>query len=167
MDDNDAGCYAIVRVIQKEGFPVIEAATGGGALEKAATGPGLIVLDVNLPDINGFEVCRKLKENPLTAHIPVLHISATYLDNRSKAQGLNMGADGYLTQPVEPPVLLATINALLRIKRAEENLAERFRELQRWHSVMLDREDRIIELKREVNALLKQASKEEKYKIME
>ena len=124
VDDDDAGRYTTARMIRREGFPVIEAATGGEALEKAATGPGLMVLDVNLPDINGFEVCRRIKENPATAHIPVLHLSATFLDIRSKVKGLNIGADAYLTQPVEPPVLLATINALLRVKRAEEELRQ-------------------------------------------
>jgi DNA-binding response OmpR family regulator len=166
-DDNDASRYATARVIRKEGYPVMEVATGGEVLDMAGTGPGLVVLDVNLPDLDGFEVCRKLKENPSTAHIPVLYLSATFLDSASKAKGLNSGGDAYLTQPVEPPVLLATIGALLRMKRAEEKMAEQLKELQQWHDVMLDRENRIIELKREVNELLKQVGKEEKYKIME
>jgi len=122
VDDDEGGRYATARLIRTEGFPVIEAATGGETLKQAAKGPGLVVLDVNLPDLDGFEVCRQLKADPVTSHIPVLHLSATFLNNESKVQGLNMGADGYLTQPVEPLVLLATINALLRTKRAEAAL---------------------------------------------
>jgi len=86
--------------------------------------PDLILLDVNLPDINGFEVCRRLKSEPSTQHIPILQISATYLDANSRAKGLNGGADSYLTQPVEPPVLTATIRSLLRMKQAEAELRE-------------------------------------------
>lgn len=91
------------------------------------------------------------------------HLSASFLDNGSKVQGLNSRADGYLTQPAEPSVLLATINALLRMKRAEEKMAEQLRELQRRHATMLDRESRVIELKREVNELLAQAGQPPRY----
>lgn len=163
VNDNAAGRYITVRMVRQEGFTVTEAATGGEALEKAGAEPGLIVLDVNLPDISGFEVCRRVKENPATARIPILHLSATYMDDKARVEGLNGGADGYLTQPVEPTVLLATINALLRMKQAEENLAEKCSELQRWNQVMLYREDRIIELKQEVNALLAQLGQPLRY----
>ncbi|MBM4289654.1 MAG: PAS domain S-box protein, partial [Deltaproteobacteria bacterium] len=124
VDDDEGSRYATARVIRKEGFPVIEAANGREALKQAAKGPGLVVLDVNLPDIDGFEVCRQLKADPATSHIPILHLSASFLDDVSKVRGLDMGADAYLIQPVEPAVLLATINALLRMKRAEEALRE-------------------------------------------
>ena len=124
VDDDEGSRYATARVIRKEGFPVIEAANGREALKQAAKGPGLVVLDVNLPDIDGFEVCQQLKADPATSHIPILHLSASFLDDVSKVRGLDMGADAYLIQPVEPSVLLATINALLRMKRAEEALRE-------------------------------------------
>lgn len=163
VNDNEVGRYTTVRMVRQEGFPVMEAATGGEALEKAGAEPGLIVLDVNLPDISGFEVCRRVKGNPATARIPILHLSATYMDDKARVEGLNGGADGYLTQPVEPTVLLATINALLRIKAAEEKLAEQCGELRRWNQVMLNREDRIMELKQEVNALLVQLGQPARY----
>jgi signal transduction histidine kinase len=75
-------------------------------------------LDVRLPDVDGFEVCRRLKANPRTAHIPVLHISATFTDKEYRVRGLET-ADGYLAEPISREELLATVGALLRLKRAE------------------------------------------------
>ncbi|MGE5457921.1 MAG: ATP-binding protein, partial [Methanococcaceae archaeon] len=84
--------------------------------------PDVVILDVKLPDISGFEVCKIMKENPALANIPVIHLSATYLDNDSRIEGLKGGADAYLTHPVEPRVLAATINAVLRIRQTEAKL---------------------------------------------
>jgi signal transduction histidine kinase len=118
VDDNPAALYATSRVLRSAGYEVIEAATGGAAL-RAAAGVDLIVLDVNLPDIDGFEVCRRLRGDPQTAQIPVLHLSATFTNSADFAQGFEAGADGYLTRPVEPPVLLATVRTLLFARHAD------------------------------------------------
>ena len=100
---------------------MLEAADGTTALAQVRnSGPDLAVLDVNLPDINGYEVCRRIKSDPSTKLIPVLHLSAAYIDGKSKVTGLESGADAYLAQPVSPDELLATIRALLRIRGAEE-----------------------------------------------
>jgi two-component system, cell cycle sensor histidine kinase and response regulator CckA len=121
VDDNASGRYATTRMLEHAGYDVIEAATGGEALEKVrAAVPDLVLLDVNLPDIDGFDVCRRIKETPSSMFIPVLHLSAAYTNSAAKVKGLDTGADGYLTQPVEPIVLVATINSLLRLKKAEE-----------------------------------------------
>ncbi len=121
VDDYEPGRYARSRLLRSFGFEVREAKTGAEALSVAATEPpALVILDVNLPDISGFEVCRRLKEGATTATLPVLHMSATYTEALHKVLGLEGGADAYLTEPVEPPVLLATVKALLRLKRAEE-----------------------------------------------
>ncbi|MBN1227507.1 MAG: response regulator, partial [Deltaproteobacteria bacterium] len=95
---------------------------GREALEKAKEGPDLILLDVQLPDIDGFEVCRTIKGNADTSHIPVIHLSATYKDTESKVLGLEGGADGYLTYPIEPAVLLSTIKAMIRMQKAEREV---------------------------------------------
>ncbi|MEJ6480079.1 response regulator [Nostoc punctiforme UO1] len=121
VDDNEANRYIVARILQNAGFTVVEAATGAAGL-KAATEhqPTLVILDVKLPDISGFEVCRQIKANPETAFIPVLHLSASFVQSQDKAEGLDSGADAYLVQPVEPIELLATVRSLLRIRRAEE-----------------------------------------------
>jgi signal transduction histidine kinase len=125
VDDNEASRYAIGRTLRQAGFQVIEADTGMDALRRARDdAPDLILLDVKLPDIDGFEVSRRLKSDPATASIPVLQITATYSSTEHWAQALDAGADGYLTHPAEPIVLIATIRALLRARAAERALRE-------------------------------------------
>jgi PAS domain S-box-containing protein len=124
VDDDDANRYVTCRILSEAGFTVIEAATGQEALQLAAQQPDLIVLDVMLPDINGIEVCQLLKANRATANIPILHLSALRIASQDKIQGLESGADNYLTQPVKPQELLAHVRALLRIGRTEAALRE-------------------------------------------
>jgi len=119
VDDNEALRYTIVRSLRDAGFQVIEAKTGQEALSFATQGPDLITLDVNLPDMSGFQVCRQLKSDPATNHIPILHVSATFIDLESRVQGLAGGADAYLAEPIDRAELVATVGALLRLKRAE------------------------------------------------
>jgi PAS domain S-box-containing protein len=88
------------------------------------------VLDVHLPDIDGVEVCRMIRANPATASLPVVHLSAEYIRNEDRVTGLNAGADGYMVHPVEPAVLIATLQALIRARTAEDELRrseQRFR----------------------------------------
>ena len=120
VDDDPANRRAFSMVLRHAGFETREAATGGDALRLAADHPDLIILDVNLPDIDGFEVCRRIKAHPATSSIPVLHMSAVYVRSADKTHGLEGGADGYLTKPVEPEEVVATVHSLLRIHRAEE-----------------------------------------------
>jgi PAS domain S-box-containing protein len=123
VDDYESGRYARTRLLREAGFEVVEAASGAAALRAATSQPvDLILLDVNLPDMSGLEVCRRLKADPMTAAVPVVQVSATFVGDTDKAMGLNGGADAYLTEPVEPPVLVATVHALLRLRRAEEAL---------------------------------------------
>ncbi|MEH2327589.1 hybrid sensor histidine kinase/response regulator [Nostoc sp.] len=131
IDDNEANRYVVTRILQNAGFSVVEAATGAAGLEAVANfQPDLVILDVQLPDISGFEVCRQIKANPGTAFIPVLHLSASFVQSQDKAEGLDSGADAYLAQPVEPIELLATMRSLLRIRRAEEAALSSAREWQ-------------------------------------
>jgi PAS domain S-box-containing protein len=132
VDDTEAGRYAISRVLSQAGFRVVEATTGEEAVAVArAADPALIVLDVNLPDISGLEVCSRLRADPRTAAVPVLHLTATYANSEGWAAALDQGADAYLTEPVDPAVLVATVRALLRARAAE---AEVRREAERWQT---------------------------------
>ncbi len=119
VDDRAANRYAVVHALKRAGYRVTEAETGRQALELAQEIPAVILLDVKLPDILGYEVCRRLKNNPRTSHIPVLQLSAAFVDNESRVYALESGADAYLTQPVEGNVLLATVRSLVKLHEAE------------------------------------------------
>ena len=119
-DDREENRYTIRHALTRAGFRVIEAANGKEALQRSKDLPDVVVLDVRLPDILGYEVCRRIKSNPLTAHIPVLQLSAGFLSTESKLYALESGADAYLIQPVDPLVLVATVRSLLRLHRAEK-----------------------------------------------
>lgn len=122
VDDNPAKRYVIAQILRAGGFVVTEAVCGSDALILAQDQPDVIVLDVDLPDINGLEVCRRIKAGAATSRIPVLHISAKFITGNDKADGLEGGADGYLTEPVEPRELRAAVGAMLRIRYAETEL---------------------------------------------
>ena len=125
VDDHDAGRYARSRVLRSAGFEVLEAATGAQALELATNRqPQLVLLDVNLPDMTGYEVCRQIKVGGATSRILVLHVSATFVQGTDQKRGLEGGADGYLAEPVDPEVLIATVQAFLRLRQTEEALRE-------------------------------------------
>jgi PAS domain S-box-containing protein len=121
-DDTEAQRYAVARVLRRAGYRVIEASSGKQALEMTATGPDLVVLDVNLPDMSGIEVCRQIKSSEATARTPVLQVSATFVSTEARVAGLEGGADAYLVQPIEPNELTATVRALLRVRRTDELL---------------------------------------------
>ena len=109
--------------LRAEGFDVEEAASGAEALALASNQPTIMILDVNLPDIDGLEVCRRLKSEPRTAGITVLQVSATDRETGHRVRALDGGADGYLTLPVDHEELMATVRALVRLRRAESESA--------------------------------------------
>ncbi|MGH7734458.1 MAG: response regulator transcription factor, partial [Gemmatimonadales bacterium] len=123
IDDDEAKRYVMATWLRRAGHTVIEGATGQEALDKAGEAE-LVLLDVNLPDISGYDVCRQLKGDPRTAAIPVVQVSATAIKVSDRALGLNQGADAYLTEPTEPEELLAVVVAALRYYRARQR-AER------------------------------------------
>jgi PAS domain S-box-containing protein len=123
VDDNAPLRYALGRTLRQHGFEVVEAANGSQALELSSSErPDLVLLDVNLPDIHGFDVARRLKSGETTRHIPILQISASFVQAEHRMEGLDAGADAYLVEPVEPGELVANIRALLRLRDAEASL---------------------------------------------
>jgi len=135
MDENErATCILVVdddallrrvteQVLANAGYTVIEAATGlAGIARTQADQPDLILLDLMLPDINGDEVCRRLKADPTTAHIHILVITAYDADSAYRTAVLEAGADGYVLRPIPNRELVARVEALLRLKRVEDEL---------------------------------------------
>src|SRR3954452_8721632 len=122
-DDDDVGRYVVATMLRRAVFKVREVADGVAAVESArADLPDLVVLDVKMPGLDGFEACRRIKSDEATRHLPVLMLSATFLETEAQVEGLETGADGYLTQPVEAPVLAATIRSLLRARSLEREV---------------------------------------------
>jgi serine phosphatase RsbU (regulator of sigma subunit)/CheY-like chemotaxis protein len=135
VDDAAASRYLLSSWLRRSGYRVTEATTGAEALLSLTTRrPDLMLLDVNLPDMSGLDVCAMVKADPKTAGVPVIHVSATAVEPEDEARGLTGGADAYLLEPVDPRVLVATIEAVLRYYRARavaERLAARLTELTR------------------------------------
>ena len=99
-----------------EGWEFAGAGTGEKALKEAAAAkPDVILMDVNLPDINGFDLCRAMKDDPATAGIPVVLISGDVRDKDRMIEGLGMGGAIYLLKPVDLDVLKAKLEALLKL----------------------------------------------------
>src|ERR1700727_1357431 len=141
VDDNDGVRYTVTRSLREAGYEVVEARNGAEALALASQSPDLITLDVNLPDVSGFEICRQLKNNPETSHIPVLQLSASLVDADSRVRGLQGGADAYLTEPVHRAALVATVAALLRMKGAERIARLRAKEAEQARQELSDLND--------------------------
>jgi two-component system, sensor histidine kinase len=124
VDDNESSRFVKTQIVRRAGFAVIEAETGRSALDLARRHPiDLVLLDVNLPDINGFDVCDQLKASGGLPAVPVLHISATAVSDADRVRGLTGGADAYIVEPSDPDVIVATLRALLRARRAERDRA--------------------------------------------
>ena len=125
VDDNEPARYARSRILKTAGFEVHEAPTGREALKVIASlRPDVVLLDVHLPDANGIEICRELKSNPENASLLVIQMSASALTAPHATASLNSGADMYLMEPIDPDVLIATVRALLRVRKAERELAK-------------------------------------------
>ncbi|MCK7501573.1 MAG: response regulator transcription factor [Comamonadaceae bacterium] len=166
VDDNPPTRYATSRVLRAAGYQVREAATGGDALAQADATIAAVVLDVHLPDIDGFEVCQRLRARADTARVPVVYLSAARVRDHDKLQGLHSGADVYMTHPAEPALLVATLHALIRARTAEDTLRSREARLRAlFDSAMsgicvLDPQGRLVELNPAFAALLRRDAAE-------
>lgn len=120
VDDEEDVVEIISHFLRQEGFNVITAYDGEEALEKATQDVELIVLDVMLPGLDGFEVARRLRSRVETETIPILFLTAK-VEEEDQIEGLMAGGDAYLTKPVSPQVVLANARAILRRTGTEES----------------------------------------------
>ncbi len=127
VDDIRTNIKVLEAKLTSEYYEVIAASNGPEALESAVSQkPDLILLDVMMPGMDGFEVCRRLKANPETAHVPVIMVTALG-DPEDRVQGLSAGADDFLTKPVDDTAMFARVRSLLRVKLMLDELRMRER----------------------------------------
>jgi CheY-like chemotaxis protein len=117
VDDNEQNRYVMSRTLRSPQLEIEECSTGVAALERVRSLPDLVILDIRLPDIPGYEVCRRIKQDPATAHIAVLQVSA-FIGEQGKAAAIAAGADALLTHPIDPAVLLDVVATLLSAKKS-------------------------------------------------
>lgn len=119
VDDREENRYVLTRVLEGAGYVCARASTGASALELARSLPDVMILDVSLPDMSGYEVCQRVKKDPILASISVLQISASFISADDRVRALEAGADGYLTHPIDRMVLVSTVRAMMRLRAAE------------------------------------------------
>ncbi len=125
VDDRESNRHLLKDVLESAGHNVLCASDGVQAIEFAITGrPDVILLDVKMPGMDGFEVCVKLQALAETATIPIIFVTANYAEEQDTLHGLEVGAYDYLVKPISRSVLLARIGVMLRIHRSEERMRQ-------------------------------------------
>jgi DNA-binding response OmpR family regulator len=120
VEDDPDLLFATTRIVKSAGYEVFTASTARQCMECVKKYlPDLILMDVVLPDAKGDALCRQIKEDPALKNIFVVLISGTKTDSAEQADGLEIGADGYIARPITNRELLARINAMVRILKAE------------------------------------------------
>lgn len=143
VDDNPANLSLLFDVLDEANFEVLISQSGERALKRAeSANPDIILLDVMMPGIDGFETCRQLKANEATKDIPVIFMTAL-TETVDKVKGLELGAVDYITKPIQPKEVLARIKTHLTIQRLQRDLQQKNEELFEF----LQREKELNELK--------------------
>ncbi len=124
---------AIITSLLKDIYHVKIATNGKKALQIAFSGepPDLILLDIMMPEMDGYEVCRELKSDPQTADIPVIFLTAKS-DVEDEIRGFELGAVDYITKPVSPPIVLARVRTQIRLKRITDYLKSKLEREDLW-----------------------------------
>jgi putative nucleotidyltransferase with HDIG domain len=124
VDDTPASLKLLTGILTDEGYEVRSAINGELALRSASTNPPeLMLLDIRMPEMDGFEVCRRLKANPVTREVPVIFVSAV-IDTEEKVQGFELGAVDFVTKPYQRDELLARVRTHLEVGRLRNHLEE-------------------------------------------
>ena len=153
IDDNLDNLSLMESILECENYNVISIDNGVDGIDLAKRSrPDCIILDVQMPELDGFEICRRLKSQEGTSHIPILFLTAKHLDEESVVRGLNEGGQDYLLKPFNYAELIARVKVLLRIKRTEDDLRSAYVELTKAQQTLLATQK--LETVREVVATL-------------
>jgi CheY-like chemotaxis protein len=188
VDDNPRNLYSFQTILGAPELETLTAASGEEALRLLLEHPdtSLILMDVQMPDMDGFETTDLIRGQPRFHDIPILFITAVYRDDEFARRGFEIGASDYITKPVDGSLLASKVNVFLTLEnqkkqlareiaerqRAEEalqkardELEQRVEELERFNRLAVGREQRVIELKRQVNGLSEELGREPPYDV--
>ncbi len=125
VDDAPDNLVLLDRLLKRQGFDVVNASSGKECLAKSASEhPDLVILDVAMPEMNGFETLKHLRGNEITKDIPVIILTANSKDAKSIEEGFSLGADEYLTKPIDQDELIARVRSILRVVKAEHEIEQ-------------------------------------------
>jgi class 3 adenylate cyclase len=155
VDDNETNRCLLTARLGAEGYETTEAENGEKALAVAhEVAPDVVLLDVMMPKIDGFEVCRRMKGDPTLGFVPIVMVTAR-TDSKDVVTGLNAGADEYLTKPIDHAALVARVRSMLRIKELHDRVEAQAVELASWNRMLeqrvaeqLEQIERVSRLKR-------------------
>ncbi len=150
VDDNVTNLQVLHQTLDGRGYKLLVAKNGAGALAIAQKAkPSLILLDIMMPEMDGFEVCQRLKADPATEEIPVIFLSAL-TDTKDKVKGLDLGAVDFVSKPFQPEEVIARVNTHLTINSLKRSLAEKNKALEATNEIL---EERVKERTAELVAL--------------
>ena len=157
VDDTAANVKLLADLLTVKGYAVVTATSGKEALAAVARErPDLLLLDVVMPEMSGYEVCRKLRGDPATAMLPVVMVTA--LDPaQERVKGIEAGADDFLTKPINQAELLARVKSLLRVKALHDEISDMNRTLERRVAEQVAELERLGRLKRFFSPALAEA----------
>lgn len=149
VDDNETNRCLLIARLGAEGYETIEAENGERALAVVRdVAPDVVLLDVMMPKIDGFEVCRRLKGDQALGFIPIIMVTAR-ADSQDVVTGLNAGADEYLTKPIDHAALVARVRSMLRIKELHDRAEAQAVELASWNRMLEQRvTDQVAQIER-------------------
>jgi class 3 adenylate cyclase len=149
VDDTPLNVKMLADLLTFKGYQAVTAASGAEALAKIETErPDLVLLDVMMPGMNGYEVCQKIRANPATGVLPVVMVTA--LDpGQERVKGIEAGADDFLSKPINQPELLARVRSLLRVKELWDTVQSQAAQLAEWNRNLEQRvQDQVAQLDR-------------------
>jgi class 3 adenylate cyclase/CheY-like chemotaxis protein len=164
VDDTPQNVKLLADILAAKGFAPVTAASGEEALARMAEGlPDLVLLDIMMPGLSGYDVCRRIRADPLTALLPIVLV--TSLDpNQERLKGIEAGADDFVQKPFNQAELLARVRSLLRVKSLQDEVARQAAELREWNATLearvqaaLCEVDKLARLKRFFSAQVAEA----------
>ncbi|HWP46723.1 MAG TPA: sigma 54-interacting transcriptional regulator [Candidatus Limnocylindrales bacterium] len=145
VDDRRDNIFSATVKLKEDNYEILTETQAEEALKKAEEElPDCILLDVNMPEMDGFEICRRLKQNPKTQDIPVLFTTAIYRDTESIVRGLEVGGDDYIVSPFEAQELRARVKVLVRLKKSRDELREKNLELELANEQLREKNNDLI-----------------------